>query len=385
MQRFSTRMKQLLLHLFLLTGTFTFASQWTQRADFGGVGRHRTTGLSIGNRIYLGLGHFNGTGVETYFSDWWEYDPSTNAWTQKVDYPGNNGNGELGAHGIGLELVGYVGLGELDDYALYKYDPSLNNWTQMSSPITSGTFQDTGDFTIGHKAYFTRLNTSQLWEYDADIDSWSQKNALPFTTYFSWSGFSLDGKGYLKISNSALTVNQLWEYDPILDAWQQKTPFPGYARLSSVSFVQYGKAYIVCGYGAGNHSDLTSEVWEYNPLIDTWSQLEDFPGTSRRYSTGISMGDKCFLGTGTNGTNFNDFWEFDALASLNEKENTKIKVYPNPTNDYIVLEKAKRAVLLDVNGKKIMDLEEGYNDLKNTEGGIYFVNSGNSSTQIIVE
>lgn len=385
MQRFSTRMKQLLLHLFLLTGTFTFASQWTQRADFGGVGRHRTTGLSIGNRIYLGLGHFNGTGVETYFSDWWEYDPSTNAWTQKVDYPGNNGNGELGAHGIGLELVGYVGLGELDDYALYKYDPSLNNWTQMSSPITSGTFQDTGDFTIGHKAYFTRLNTSQLWEYDADIDSWSQKNALPFTTYFSWSGFSLDGKGYLKISNSALTVNQLWEYDPILDAWQQKTPFPGYARLSSVSFVQYGKAYIVCGYGAGNHSDLTSEVWEYNPLIDTWSQLEDFPGTSRRYSTGISMGDKCFLGTGTNGTNFNDFWEFDALASLNEKENTKIKVYPNPTNDYIVLEKAKRAVLLDLNGKKIMDLEEGYNDLKNTEGGIYFVNSGNSSTQIIVE
>lgn len=385
MQRFSTRMKQLLLHLFLLTGTFTFASQWTQRADFGGVGRHRTTGLSIGNRIYLGLGHSNGTGVETYFSDWWEYDPSTNAWTQKVDYPGNNGNGELGAHGIGLELVGYVGLGELDDYALYKYDPSLNNWTQMSSPITSGTFQDTGDFTIGHKAYFTRLNTSQLWEYDADIDSWSQKNALPFTTYFSWSGFSLDGKGYLKISNSALTVNQLWEYDPILDAWQQKTPFPGYARLSSVSFVQYGKAYIVCGYGAGNHSDLTSEVWEYNPLIDTWSQLEDFPGTSRRYSTGISMGDKCFLGTGTNGTNFNDFWEFDALASLNEKEHTKIMVYPNPTDDYIVLEKAKRAVLLDLNGKKIMDLEEGYNDLKNTEGGIYFVNSGNSSTQIIVE
>lgn len=361
------------------------ASQWTQRSDFGGVGRHRSTGLSIGNKVYMGLGHYNGTGVETYFADWWEYDPATNAWTQKVDYPGNNGNGELGAHGIGLELVGYVGLGELDDYVLYKYDPATNSWTLMSSPPNVGTFQDTGDFTIGHKAYFTRLNTTQLWEYDADLDTWTQKNPLPFTTYFSWSGFAIGDKGYLKISNSGLTVNQFWEYTPATDMWVQKTACPGYARLSSVSFVQNGKGYIVCGYGVGNHSDLTSEVWEYDPITDSWLQMEDFPGASRRYSTGITLKNQCFLGNGTNGTNFNDFWEFDKYAGSDELEGDLFKVFPNPCSDYLILEECENAELVDINGKRIIELHQGSNNVGMIERGTYFVSTSSKKVKVILK
>lgn len=365
--------------------SFVYASQWTQKSDFGGVGRHRATGVSIGNKIYMGLGHYNGTGVETYFSDWWEYDPATNAWTQKVDYPGNNGDGELGAHGIGLELVGYVGLGELDDYALHKFDPATNTWTLMSSPPNVGTFQDTGDFTIGHKAYFTRLNTSQLWEYDADMDTWTQKNPMPFTTYFSWSGFSIEDKGYMKISNSGLSLNQFWEYTPATDSWVQKTPCPGYARLSSISFVQYNKGYIVCGYGVGNHSDLTSEVWEYDPQSDNWLQLEDFPGSSRRYSTGITMGNQCFVGTGTNGTNFNDFWEFNKYASVNDlSDEVSTKIYPNPTSDFLFVEVRGEAYLTDLSGNRVLTLKNGKNDLNEIPSGSYLVVTNKVKKKIII-
>jgi N-acetylneuraminic acid mutarotase len=168
--------RNLLLLIFsALVLNVTYASnQWTQRTDFGGQGRHRGIGISIANKGYIGLGHYNGTGVETYLSDWWEYDPASASWSQKMDYPGNNGNGELGAHGISLETIGYVGLGELDDYSLFKYDPSTNTWTEVTGPPSSGgSFQDSGDFTIGHKSYFMRIVSDQLWEYDSDLDQWT--------------------------------------------------------------------------------------------------------------------------------------------------------------------------------------------------------------------
>lgn len=60
--------------------------QREKKADYGSFGRHRAIGIGVGNRVYAGTGHLNGTGVDTWYADWWEYDPATNAWTQKADY-----------------------------------------------------------------------------------------------------------------------------------------------------------------------------------------------------------------------------------------------------------------------------------------------------------
>jgi N-acetylneuraminic acid mutarotase len=354
------------------------ASQWSQKASFGGIGRHRPTGISIGTKVYLGLGHYNGTGTETYLSDWWEFDPSSNSWTQKVDYPGNGGNGELGAHGMGLETVGYVGLGEIDDYGFYKYDPGTNTWTAMTEAPSGGSFQDTGDFTIGHRGYFTRISSDQVYEYDADLDVWTGKGFTPFNVTYSFSGFAIGGKGYMKVSNSACTVNTFWEYDPTSDIWVEKTPFPGLARLSSISFVQNDKGYIVSGYGAGLHSDLSSEVWQYDPLMDTWSQLGDFIGTKRRYSTGITLGNKCYLGTGTNGTNLNDFWEFDSAVAGQEDlfDASSFAVFPNPAVDFVKFQSEKTLVfdlvIYSLSGRQISRVHT------NT-GSVHFERNGLSS------
>lgn len=372
----------LLTILCFLTVNEVYAShQWTQRTNFGALGRHRAVGISIANKGYIGLGHYNGTGVETYFSDWWEFDPASNTWTQKMDYPGNNGNGELGAHGIGLESVGYIGLGELDDYSLFKYDPASNTWTEVSGPPASGgSFQDTGDFTIGHKSYFMRIASDQLWEYNADLDLWTQKNPPPFDVYYSSSGFTINGKGYLKVSNSNLLVNDFYEYDPTLDSWTLKAAFPGLARLSSISFVQADKGYIISGYGVNSFSDLTSEVWQYTPSTDSWNQLEDFPGSKRRYSVGLNIGNRCYLGTGTNGTNFNDFWEFDAVAGFDEiNESINLSVYPNPVVDQATFEcEAYDDFTVDVHSSEGKHVLSGSThtgiltlDLSNVESGNY--------------
>ncbi|NRA10353.1 MAG: T9SS type A sorting domain-containing protein [Crocinitomicaceae bacterium] len=329
------RLGSLLLFIFAFCSCTSFASiQWTQRADFASHARHRASSASIGNKGYLGLGHYNGTGFETYFTDWWEFDPATNAWTQKADYIGNNGFGELGARVISLESVCYVGLGELDYTRLYKYDPTTNSWTQVASPPTSNQFRDTQDMVIGHKAYFTDLWDNELYEYDTDLDSWSYKGQMPFPWYFVFSGFSHNGKGYIK------AYNALWEYDPVMNFWSYVNQFPGSAELGSICFMQNDKAYIVCGYGPSG-SDLTSEVWQYEPVSQDWTQMDDFPGTSRRYSTGFSLNGRSYIGTGTNGTNFGDFWEFSAVADVDEFDFSSFNVYPNPVKNFATFKSDK--------------------------------------------
>ena len=82
-------MRLLLIISICLAGQYALSfGAWDQRSDFGGEARHRTVMLAIGNRIYTGLGHYNGGGTNILFDDWWEYDPASGAWTQKADYAG---------------------------------------------------------------------------------------------------------------------------------------------------------------------------------------------------------------------------------------------------------------------------------------------------------
>lgn len=349
------------------------AESWIQRSDFGGVGRHRAVSVAIGNKIYMGTGHSNGVGFETYFSDWWEYDPASNSWTQKANYAGNFGNGELGAQFIQLQNSGYVGLGELDKHSLYRYNPATNTWTEVTGPPTNVNFQDSGSFTIGNKSYFMNLNSGQIYMYDADLDNWTIKNYVPFTVYYSYAGFSINGKGYMKV------YNQLWEYEPSTDSWTVNSTFPGLAKLSSMCFVQNNRAYIVCGYNS-TYGDLVSEVWQFDPITDQWTQFEDFPGSSRRYSCGMTVGNRSFVGTGTNGINFNDFWEFTALAGVEEaEEEGTFELYPNPSSDKVNIRSEKYADfevnVYELSGKKLRSFSTKSGHVliekENLESGMY--------------
>ena len=61
--------KNILLILILLLSPFSdlLAGQWVKKENLGGVARHRATGVSIGQKGYIGLGHVNGTGVNLHF------------------------------------------------------------------------------------------------------------------------------------------------------------------------------------------------------------------------------------------------------------------------------------------------------------------------------
>lgn len=363
-------MKIASVFLLLLAAVSGFSQSWCPKADFGGIGRHRGSGFSIGNKGYIGIGHMNGSGVNIVYSDWWQYDPASNSWTQKADYA--NGIQNYAAISFSTSTKGYVGGGTAFASDFYCYDPVLNTWTAIAPcPEIVG---NQAAFSINEKGYV--VSNSNLYEYNPATNQWTLKQNLPgFADVWS-SAFVIGGSAYFK------SGNQLYEYKAAQDQWLPRANFPGLATAGSSAFAIYDKGYIVSGY-SGALSEVTKEVWQYNPATDSWMQFEDFEGAARRFSVGFSIGNRGYIGIGTNGINFNDFWSFDQYSETDEMNPGVIcTVFPNPSPEEVhfrlsgVLPKLWKLEIHAPSGQLVHSVEHNGSelivDVRNLPSGTYF-------------
>lgn len=95
--------------------------------------------------------------------------------------------------------------------------------------------------------------------------------------------------------------------------WIEKATFGGTGREGAVGFSIGDKGYI----GTGTDSTgATNDFWEYDPLMDSWTQKANFGGSNRYNSVGFSIGSKGYLGTGRDASGYkNDFWEYDPISN----------------------------------------------------------------------
>jgi N-acetylneuraminic acid mutarotase len=98
--------------------------------------------------------------------------------------------------------------------------------------------------------------------------------------------------------------------------WTQKMSVGINPRCSAAGMATSTKGYVACGHYAGAGVDHLKDMWEYNPLTNTWTQRQDFPGVKRRWLTGFTINNKCYVGlgiyfSGASYTYYNDFYEFD--------------------------------------------------------------------------
>ncbi len=329
--------------LFFFINVNCFAGGWIQKADFGGTARHRTTMLTIGNKIYIGLGHYNGAGPNILFDDWWEYDPSTNAWTQKADYLGG-----LCYHATGFAMnnLGYVGTGRTSASGstlvqnFYKYDASTNSWTEITS-FPGIARRGSVSFVIDEYAYMGTGESNggvlgSFYRFDPSNESWTQVSSLPISRT-SAVGFAIDSYGYVGTGDlDPGSTNDFWQYDPSIDTWTQKANVGPQIRLEAMGFALNGLGYLGTGGEVSNGASF-GDMWEYTPTTDTWVQIEDFLGTSRRYFSATTLNGFAYASMGTNGVNFKDLWLFDQSLSLIERSLEKIDIvaYPNPSTNYV--------------------------------------------------
>lgn len=335
-------MKKLITILILLFTGISFGQSWTQKSNFNGYPRHRATAFSIGNKGYLGLGHINSV-VDVLFDDYWEYDPALNSWTQKANYP------YLVFHATGFVIgnKAYVGTGRKQDNSyttdFFEYDPLTNQWTAVA-PFIGAARRGAISFVVNDKGYVGTgqisgwSSSNQFYEYNPVTDSWSEVATFPGVSRTSSVAFSINNVGYVGTGNAGGGTNDFWAYYPNTNTWVQKANVGPTLRQEATGFSTKGKGYIGTGDDVSSGTNY-ADMWEYTPETDTWVQIQDFAGVPRRYLVSMVIEEIPYVGTGTSGTNFNDFWRFDYALSIQDKlsESILVKTYPNPTVEDITI------------------------------------------------
>ena len=285
---------------------------WTRMADFPPSGRVAAAGFTARGKIYFGTGLAPDLDAR---SDFWEYDPEINTWTRRADFP------MLITYATGFSIndMGYFAMGKLSSSyyrTLNRYDPVNNSWKPMSPNPGESSSMDSPGFVINGKAYIPAAG--EMYEYDPAYDRWTQKSYPYALGYFGGgSAFSINGKGYLGVGwdhDKHANVRDFFEYDPVTDIWTQKASFPGTLRDNATSFsLPNGKGYVAMGYSTAK-SVYLNDVWEYDPVSDSWTKIEDFPGTPRFGARAFVYGSEAYIIGGYGGIYEKDMWRFLPLG-----------------------------------------------------------------------
>jgi|AntAceMinimDraft_16_1070373.scaffolds.fasta_scaffold33443_1 N-acetylneuraminic acid mutarotase len=143
---------------------------WTQKMDFGGTARDGAVGFFISSKGYIGTGQDIN---DNYYKDFWEYDPGSNTWTQKANF---GGTARTSVVGFSIGTKGYIGTGEDGTFPytkhkdFWEYDPGSNTWTQKVDFGGTARWEAVG-FSTGSKGYIGTGHddtsyTIDFWEYN---------------------------------------------------------------------------------------------------------------------------------------------------------------------------------------------------------------------------
>ncbi|MBD2704131.1 hypothetical protein IC229_26030 [Spirosoma sp. BT702] len=149
---------------------------WKRKADFPGNLRMSPSVGSVGGKIYYGLGTMTSS-VTTRYTDWWEYDPTADKWTQKTDLPEQlQGNTLLGVSSK-LYFIATYDQGN-STQKVYEYDPGGNSWKRLKDAPSSDAASESKTVSLlNNKIYALQNSTTnaRFWEYDAPSDTWTER------------------------------------------------------------------------------------------------------------------------------------------------------------------------------------------------------------------
>jgi N-acetylneuraminic acid mutarotase len=242
---------------------------WRRLNDFaGGYSDRITVSFALNDKGYFGLG--NG------ISSFWEYDPLSDTFTRKADFPK----------------------------------------TLYANPM-SFTANDRGYVLYINDQYETwggGVTVNEFWEYNPENNSWTRKADFPGSKRSYGVTFSINDKGYIVggeywKDSWNFYLKDCWEYDPIGNTWTQKGDISGGDRARAFAFSYGGSGYI----GTGATVWSSGGMYKFEPISDTWTYIMQYPGSGSTNIKGIVIGDKCYLGMGgTNGSEvYSDFWELN--------------------------------------------------------------------------
>jgi len=357
---------------FLLSITVVCGAQtnnfWTKKNDFAGFKRERAVGFAINGKGYLGTGIDT---TETVKNDWWEYDAALDVWTQKASLPGSV---RRNAVGFPIGNKGYVGTGidstesfvgtVLKDF--WEYNPLTNTWTQKADypgGLGTGVYFATG-FELDSKGFVVCGKTGDdayiddVWEYKPLTNTWLKRADFPGGQRYQLSSFVVNGSAYVGLGADYNTyLRDIWEYQAATDTWIRQADFAGGDRGAATTFVINQRAFVCLGVDGG----LKNDLWEYDPFLDTWTARASYDGSARKGAIGFTINDKGYVGTGDGYSGKKaSMYEYTppAIVGIEEQAaSASIRVYPNPVIDHFTIDQnnvaANTYAIYSLDGKQV--------------------------------
>ncbi|MFO7676617.1 MAG: hypothetical protein R6X12_09925 [bacterium] len=375
------------------------APQWQRLADLPGARPVRRGGRLVATSA--GLHGLRGTGT----GDWYRYAADGDSWCALAPVPaGPDGRrvreGAAAAWSGGDSVFLFPGRGRR---AFLCYRPSGSEWdTLVSLPeglraIRHGTglahvradtervFLATGSGRHGFLACYLRLGR---WHARRPVPEGPAGRGCRYGTDLVAHGervFLLKGG-----------TSEFYEYFPRRDSWAARADLP--ATGPGGRHRRAGRGAALAADGAGSVFALRGrggEFWRYDLAGDSWTRLEDVPpGPGRRKVGGgaglACLGGRVFL---LKGGGSREFWRYDPAAPARAAGRSGVAARPasrvlpmarvtiargvlhaghdrNPRGDS---GSCPKCVLLDISGRKVLDLKPGANDVRHLSPGIYFV------------
>jgi N-acetylneuraminic acid mutarotase len=255
-------------------------------------------------------------------TDLWEYNPETNKWTEKKDFPGE----PRYAH-MHTSLAYFVANNKayvLYERNMWEYNPVTDSWTPKANCPTSPVY-GAGVNNKGYVSFF-----SYTYEYNPETDTWKQCTDFPGQNRYEMAVASTEQNAYIIAGSTdndyrgkLLESDNFWVYNPTNDRWSQKADFP--LRVShAIAFCREGVIYAGLGcsyYYAGSsyyrHKDsYHNSIYRYDADNNKWVLFTTVPSALERHSAiSVMCNGKLYVGLGAGGAGgandyFLDFWEY---------------------------------------------------------------------------
>ena len=204
-------------------------NEWTQKADFPGGARYGVTAF------YLKGSGYAGTGFDTnYQMDFYKYNATADIWETS---PSIQGTKRTNATSFVIDNKAYV-VGGLANGAyptdFWMFDPDTQAWEQKAqiADKTDDDFDDdyttitrlnTVSFVINGLGYLATGETGSLnsytWEYNPISDRWTERTSFEGSARTGAVGFSIDERGFVLTGRGSTTTTTLyfddmWEFKP---------------------------------------------------------------------------------------------------------------------------------------------------------------------------
>ena len=374
----------------ILFSLLSFSQSWTELSSYPGNanGRNHPVTFALNGYGYVVTGNY----ISDQLDEVLKYDPVNDSWSVLPPFPG----GERGyAYGVTTGNKAYMGFGYSFEFQtgqtywddFWEFEPNTETWTQLTScPCTPRTHPamvatDTKIY-VGLGGAEGGIDLKDWWEYDIATDVWTQKTDFPSTERHHPYYFEIDNIPYVGFGHHGANIfNDFYKYDPATDSWTTLGLLPAQGRVAGTQFSLNGKGYILSGQGETHDNLPTGEFWEYDPQTDTWTDLLPHPGTGRWAPGTFIIDGLVYMTGGETILDERDLWVFDfspALSVETESNSMPVTMSPNPSTGHFSIlsnNQFERIEVYNLQGQRIYNntLKTDHVDLSVLGSGLYIV------------